>query len=185
MSDLHIPTPCHESWDGMTPMANGRHCAACNHVVVDITSMPVAEGWQALAHVAQGLVTTPSRRTCVRAHANPSGRLVPGRRKLLTPALVMIFASAMTGCIGDGPELGKPQTPPTEKPAVVQSAHQTQLPLLGAPVPQPAPQPDPREFEALQGDVCLSPKVGTVATPVEPDVIKGKVVAPTQQDRQQ
>ncbi|HEX3134010.1 MAG TPA: hypothetical protein VHX44_10570 [Planctomycetota bacterium] len=109
MSDLHIPTPCHESWDGMTPTENGRHCAACNHVVVDVTSMPVAQGRQVLAQVAHGLVASFDKRTCVRAHANPSGRLVPGRRKLLTPALVVMLASAMTGCIGDGSELGKPQ----------------------------------------------------------------------------
>jgi hypothetical protein len=175
MSDLHIPTPCHEAWDGMTPMANGRHCAACNQVVVDVTSLPVAEGRQVLAEVAQGLVTTPGRRTCVRAHANPSGRLVPGRRKLLTPALVMILASAMTGCIGDGPELVKPHTTQTEEPAVVQPTNQP-LPLQGAPIRRPVPQ----EIAALQGDVCLSPKLGTVAPPVEPDVIKGKIVAPTQ-----
>jgi CarboxypepD_reg-like domain len=34
-----IPTPCHENWDAMIPKQNGRHCQACNKVVVDFTSM--------------------------------------------------------------------------------------------------------------------------------------------------
>lgn len=34
-----IPKPCHEDWDMMTPMEQGRHCMVCNKVVTDFTSM--------------------------------------------------------------------------------------------------------------------------------------------------
>ena len=40
---LSIPTPCHESWDAMTPAGDGRHCAACAKTVVDFTAMTDAE----------------------------------------------------------------------------------------------------------------------------------------------
>lgn len=40
---LTIPQPCHESWATMTPTAQGRHCAACNKVVLDFTQKTDAE----------------------------------------------------------------------------------------------------------------------------------------------
>lgn len=36
---ISIPTPCHENWDNMTTQEQGRHCAKCNIVVKDFTSM--------------------------------------------------------------------------------------------------------------------------------------------------
>lgn len=43
MLRLSLPTPCHESWDAMTPTAVGRHCAACQKVVIDFTRQTDAE----------------------------------------------------------------------------------------------------------------------------------------------
>ncbi|AHJ99698.1 carboxypeptidase-like regulatory domain-containing protein [Hymenobacter swuensis] len=40
---LTVPQPCHESWAAMTPAAQGRHCAACDKVVVDFTRLTDAE----------------------------------------------------------------------------------------------------------------------------------------------
>jgi hypothetical protein len=36
---IHIPTPCHENWDVMTPEAKGRFCGSCAKVVVDFSVM--------------------------------------------------------------------------------------------------------------------------------------------------
>ncbi|UPL49171.1 carboxypeptidase-like regulatory domain-containing protein [Hymenobacter sublimis] len=47
---LSVPKPCHESWQAMTPATQGRHCAACDKVVVDFTRMSDAE---LLAHLGQ------------------------------------------------------------------------------------------------------------------------------------
>lgn len=40
---LSVPQPCHESWAQMTPAAQGRHCAACDKVVLDFTQKTDAE----------------------------------------------------------------------------------------------------------------------------------------------
>lgn len=36
---FHIPTPCHENWDNMTPEGKGRFCGSCNKQVVDFSLM--------------------------------------------------------------------------------------------------------------------------------------------------
>ena len=35
---LSIPEPCHEDWNKMTPVEQGRHCAVCQKNVVDFTN---------------------------------------------------------------------------------------------------------------------------------------------------
>lgn len=40
---LAIPTPCTQDWDTMTPAGQGRHCAACQKVVVDFSRMTDGE----------------------------------------------------------------------------------------------------------------------------------------------
>ena len=40
---LSIPAPCHESWDGMAPNADGRFCGQCQKTVTDFTGMTNAQ----------------------------------------------------------------------------------------------------------------------------------------------
>jgi hypothetical protein len=39
IKNISIPKPCHESWQQMTPAAQGRHCAQCCKTVTDFTGM--------------------------------------------------------------------------------------------------------------------------------------------------
>lgn len=36
---LHIPEPCHENWDKMSPAQQGRFCQQCSKTVVDFSAM--------------------------------------------------------------------------------------------------------------------------------------------------
>lgn len=40
---LQIPEPCHENWNEMTPVEQGRYCGACQQNVVDFTGMSDAQ----------------------------------------------------------------------------------------------------------------------------------------------
>lgn len=49
---IHIPSPCNEQWDEMTPEGNGRHCATCSKTVTDFTNWETAD---ILAYIQQGM----------------------------------------------------------------------------------------------------------------------------------
>ncbi len=66
-TSIHIPKPCHEKWDAMTPTATGRHCAACKKTVVDFTQKTDAE---ILAYFRQ----MDGRETCGRLSSDQLSR---------------------------------------------------------------------------------------------------------------
>ena len=69
---LHLPQPCAESWDAMTPTSTGRHCAACQKTVVDFTQKTDAE---VLAYFRQAT----GRNVCGRLRHDQLNRpLLPG-----------------------------------------------------------------------------------------------------------
>ena len=48
-TEYHMPKPCHESWDAMTPVEKGRHCAICDTKVWDLTAISDDEAGEILA----------------------------------------------------------------------------------------------------------------------------------------
>jgi hypothetical protein len=39
IKNISIPQPCHQSWDDMIPVEQGRHCQSCAKTVIDFTAM--------------------------------------------------------------------------------------------------------------------------------------------------
>ncbi len=37
MKNIHIPNPCSENWEMMSPQEKGRFCSLCNKCVIDFT----------------------------------------------------------------------------------------------------------------------------------------------------
>jgi len=37
MKNVHIPNPCFENWESMSPQEKGRFCSVCNKCVIDFT----------------------------------------------------------------------------------------------------------------------------------------------------
>ncbi len=159
---LHIPDPCHEDWDAMTPASRGRHCASCDKTVVDVTRMapPVA-----VRYLEQVRTALPSgAHVCVRAHADRAGRLLApsATRRLLTNGLAAVIAMTIAGCQGEGPKVAQPTAQP--QPTSAQAVETT---------PATAP-PGTAGTRELMGDVCVQPE--------PPNVVKGEVEArPTPQ----
>jgi hypothetical protein len=92
-SDLRIPSPCDEHFEDMTPEARGRRCAACDHVVHDMSAMTAREA-------ARFLAERKGQRTCVHFELRPDGSIVY-RRESTAPA--PLLAVALAACTPHGP----------------------------------------------------------------------------------
>lgn len=97
---LHIPEPCHEDWNQMTPKQKGRHCAVCEKVVVDFSN-------KSDAFIAKYIRKNDN--VCGRLKASQLNRPIDlslGKRALLPPlAASFIFPLAMltaTSAYGQG-----------------------------------------------------------------------------------
>lgn len=108
----HIPAPCPASWNAMTPSGNGRHCATCDKVVVDVTAMapPAAKAFLAI-ELPQRLAN--GDHVCVRAHADRRQRLLRPSQRLLTNALAGILAATMFGALAGLDAADAPAATPT------------------------------------------------------------------------
>jgi hypothetical protein len=49
-TSLYIPTPCHEDWNKMTPIAQGKFCGSCSKQVVDFSLMSDQQILNFLSH---------------------------------------------------------------------------------------------------------------------------------------
>lgn len=92
---LPIVNDCHEDWDAMDPGAEGRHCRACDHAVLDLTAVTEARARRLLAE-------RRGERTCVRVRVRPDGHAV--FRPAPPLALPGAAALALVACTPHAPE---------------------------------------------------------------------------------
>lgn len=52
---LTIPTPCHESWEEMSPAERGRFCSVCVKTVKDFTALPDEHLMETLSHSTENV----------------------------------------------------------------------------------------------------------------------------------
>jgi hypothetical protein len=120
---LHIPDPCHEGWEKMTPNEQGRFCMSCQKTVVDFSVMTDK---QILHYIANA-----SGNTCGRVHNDQLNRVIASGKKrysfkyfwslLITSALISSRASAQGQIKTANLTCVKPDTmsPAKKDPAVI------------------------------------------------------------------
>lgn len=138
--DLRVPAPCDEDFEAMTPEGAGRRCAACSHVVHDMSAMTEREA-------AQFLASREGQRTCVHFELRPDGAIL-FRREPARP-LAPVVAVALAACTPHGPpeerrlELTEAALPaatvPTTTVPVARVAPEPPAPAAPEVVPCPGP----------------------------------------------
>lgn len=158
---IHVPQPCHEDWDKMTPEANGRHCLQCCQTVVDFT------GWEVdaiAAYLKQAGTKVCGRFTASQLHNPPPppeilaqqviSASVPLYRKLA--AVIILFFGLSYAYTADAQKV-KPAPPKTEQHILMGD---TILPPPAPPVKRAAATPMPKDTPAID-----YPVMGKIAPP--------------------
>ena len=149
-TDYFIPEPCHESWDGMSPTEQGRHCAVCNKVVLDLTRTPAARAQATLAAALDR-----GDKVCARVvvDSRKRARFARLHRHVLTNGLALL--------LGAGAMAAEPSPVPGD----------------GAAHPAPIVQPVKPDAEipvimgelVVTGDLCEVPKPDDKPVAADPD----------------
>lgn len=151
---LTIGTPCGEDWDAMEVRGRGRHCASCDHIVVDLARM-TRERAEAFVRDRRG------HRVCGRLLIDsatgepwfPPSEAAPVRFR---GGLVLAAALGGAGCAGAEPTAAEV----TEEPAAPVVAPMEPVTLATvAPAPGPTTGPVPAaELTAPVGEATPTPE---------------------------
>lgn len=102
---IHIPEPCHEDWNQMTPADKGKFCDACCKVVVDFTAKSPLEiqqilkdqsGQKMCGHFRSDQIVHPAVE--VIAFRNNSPARAHPLRKLVAAAIFLAFGAGLFSC---------------------------------------------------------------------------------------
>lgn len=179
---LHVPEPCAENWETMTPEIQGRHCAVCAHTVTDFT------GWE-IADIAAYLQARAGERICGRFRNDQLRQ--PFDLKILAPqviswqgnrfhkmaaVIILCFAIATTSC-----NTHTPQEATTE---MTESGPRATTGVVLAPVtmdtdttvpPPPAKLPEPVAY--VEGFPESSVTMGVPVFVKEPEIYRDSLPA--------
>jgi len=130
---VHLPlrSRCHESYEAMTPVTGGRACAACQHVVHDLSAMREREAARFVAEHA-------GQRVCLRYVARADGT-IEYRRDEPSRVGSVVVAAALAACA--------PHEPPP------QLANEVEVVEVAAPVPVAVVVPEAAVVEPPDDDI--------------------------------
>lgn len=161
-SEIRIPEPCNEDWEGMTPEQRGRFCAACQKKVHDLSAMTEDDAKALLASdddiCVSYLSDTQGTVRFKPAQIVPANRLF--RRASVASAAGLSLALAACAPHGEGPKIEdnvestqpaflEVQTIPEVEPCESKKPTEEFVRSKG----EYAPEPEPEELIRLTGDV--------------------------------
>lgn len=107
-SEIRIPEPCGESWEGMTPEDRGRFCSSCQKTVHDLSAMSEPEA-KALLRSGKDICVSYLSDKAGTVRFRPEPKLVPlSRLRRTAPAATAAgLALALAACAphGDAPKI--------------------------------------------------------------------------------
>lgn len=161
-SEIRIPEPCNEDWEGMTPEQRGRFCAACQKKVHDLSAMTEDDA-KVLLDTDEDICVSylsDSRGTVQfqRPQIVPANRLL--RRASVASAAGLTLALAACAPHGEGPKIEDnvestqpaflevqtiPEVEPCEsEPPITETEPEELIRTKGDYAPPPEPEPAPK-----------------------------------------
>jgi hypothetical protein len=111
--ELHIPLPCHENWDEMTPADKGRFCESCQKQVIDFTNMSDSQLVAFFKKPSTGSVCGRFNNTQLNHEFEIPRKRIPWLKYLFTIAIPAFFAA--TKAKAQGEVIKKLKAPTTVK----------------------------------------------------------------------
>lgn len=155
VSEIRIPEPCNEDWEGMSPEQRGRFCAACQKKVHDLSAMTEDD--------AKALLTTDED-ICVSYLSDSRGtvqfqrpQIVPAnrlrRRASVASAAGLTLALAACAPHGEGPKIEDDVE--STQPAFLEVET---IPEVEPCESEPIAEPEPDELIRTLGDYAPPPE---------------------------
>ncbi|MBK6827830.1 MAG: carboxypeptidase-like regulatory domain-containing protein [Chitinophagaceae bacterium] len=94
---LNIAEPCHEDWDGMTPVEKGKFCGSCQKQVIDFTTMSDRELAQFFKKPSTGSVCGRFMTDQLERDFEIPKKRIPWLRYFFTMAIPAFFLSLKSG----------------------------------------------------------------------------------------
>jgi hypothetical protein len=108
---LNIANPCHENWDAMTPVQQGKFCGSCQKQVVDFTSMSDRQLAEFFKKPSTGSVCGRFMTDQLDRAIDIPRKRIPWVRYFFTIALPALFFTRASA-----QKMGKVKAPPAKEP---------------------------------------------------------------------
>lgn len=96
---LHIPQPCSQKWDDMTPNNHGRFCTQCDKTVIDFTDMTDAEILLHFSNISSGHACGRFRDDQLNVRLSAAGRRTSGRNRIAGSVWGMLLTISIPGTL--------------------------------------------------------------------------------------